>query len=134
MTFASDKMVTARKVHKCGECAGVIVPGERYARWAGSYEGDFWHMKSCASCDAFRKIILYVDEYFWEGCYGGIHAWVGDRLDREISTSYSWTFRLHIARLSSLFRQRWAGKGDAVQHALAAMQLEQQRFKTVAAG
>lgn len=134
--FASEKIVTARKRHVCGECSRVIEPGERYARWAGSWEGDFWTMKSCPQCDALRKIINYVDDYFWEGCYGGIHAWVADRLEREVSTWHSWTLRLHITRLCSLFRRGWAGEANEVELALAVIQDEKQRrlAKPVIAG
>ncbi|AMM44510.1 hypothetical protein BARRETLEMON_48 [Arthrobacter phage BarretLemon] len=127
MTFASEKIVTARKQHKCGECFGIIQPGARYYRGAGSWEGDFWHMKWCVNCDSFRDLILYADSEFWEQCYGGISVWVSERMHVEMSTSFSWTFRLHMARLSSLFIRRWAGLGEELTHARAAMQAEKSR-------
>ncbi|QDH48538.1 hypothetical protein SEA_GREKAYCON_48 [Arthrobacter phage Grekaycon] len=136
MTFAAEKFVTARKTHKCGECFRVIQPGEGYFRGAGNWEGDFWHMKWCLQCDRFRDIVLYVDSEFWQQCYGGLGEWVAERLYVEIDSSFSWTFRLHVNRLQSLFRQHWAGLEQEIEHAQAAMQLEKtaRRKKLVIAG
>ncbi|ASR80678.1 hypothetical protein FDI41_gp47 [Arthrobacter phage Piccoletto] len=125
MTFATEKLVTARKAHKCGECFRPIVKGEQYHRGAGKWEGDFWHMKWCVPCQKFRTILLYVDGEFWNDCYGGISSWVENVGAQELeSDGFSWTFRLHVARLSSLFRQHWAGLTTEIEHAQAAMQLE----------
>ncbi|UVK62299.1 hypothetical protein SEA_NATHANVAAG_47 [Arthrobacter phage NathanVaag] len=126
MTFATEKLVTARKVHKCGECFRPIVKGEQYYRGAGSWEGDFWHLKWCKPCDQFRSILLYVDGEFWNECYGGISSWVENVGAQELD-GFSWVFRLHVARLSSLFRQHWAGLGDEIEHAQAAMVVEKHR-------
>ncbi|ASR80601.1 hypothetical protein SEA_JORDAN_48 [Arthrobacter phage Jordan] len=136
MTFAAEKFVTARKQHKCGECFRVIQPGEGYFRGAGNWEGDFWHLKWCLQCDRFRDIVLYVDSEFWQQCYGGLGEWVAERLYVEIDSSFSWTFRLHVNRLQSLFRQKWAGLEQEIEHAQAAMQIDKQarRKKLVIAG
>lgn len=39
--FYDERMVTARKPHKCCETGRMIQPGERYWRICGKWEGDF---------------------------------------------------------------------------------------------
>lgn len=36
--------------HKCGECLGVIEPGEIYESVAGHHDGEFWTAKRCSDC------------------------------------------------------------------------------------
>ena len=52
--FYDGKVRTARKPHKCGECGGVIQPGEVYNLHAGVWEGDFWSIKNCSDCEQLR--------------------------------------------------------------------------------
>lgn len=42
------------KPHKCVECGGTILPGERYQKVCGKYEGSFYAEKSCACCAEIR--------------------------------------------------------------------------------
>lgn len=50
--------VKARKVHKCSECRGAILPGESYLRTWGIWEGEASVFKRCADCDALLKWAL----------------------------------------------------------------------------
>lgn len=52
MTTATPK---ARKAHRCPECEATIQPGERYARIAGSSDGDFFAAIQCLPCHAFGE-------------------------------------------------------------------------------
>ena len=51
--FHTTTTPKARKAHTCPECGTTIQPGERYARMAGSYDGDFVSAIQCEPCRAF---------------------------------------------------------------------------------
>ena len=40
LEFYTDKVYTAKKVHKCDLCNQEIIIGEKYHRQSGKYEGD----------------------------------------------------------------------------------------------
>jgi hypothetical protein len=107
-TFATGATVRARKAHQCGECFRQIEPGEHYVRNAGKWEGDFWSMKTCAHCDAFRKMVGTWDSDYHEDYYGGLHVWVGEigTCPREL-TYYKFPSPLSIYRWSRWFQTRW---------------------------
>lgn len=48
--FQSDEIVTARKPHKCCECAVTIVGGQKYKRYFGVWDGDFSSYRMCIAC------------------------------------------------------------------------------------
>lgn len=62
---------TAREPHSCEECGRRIGVGERYAKHAGVWEGQFWSgMKGCGHCERFRQLWVYtLNPYEWTyGC------------------------------------------------------------------
>jgi len=125
--FASERTVTAKKEHQCGECWRTIGKGETYERLAGKWEGDFWDMKSCTHCSAFRKIIDAVDTDFWEGAYGGIHAWVDNTGSSPAELAYYFRHGTHnllaLYRWSVWFGSQWR---DRDGHLRTVPQLEPQ--------
>lgn len=46
----SAAIVRARKQHECTVCGRDIHPGQRYARQAGTFEGEFYANKVCRTC------------------------------------------------------------------------------------
>ena len=51
VSFCSTRIINkARKRHRCDECRGPILPGERYEQAVGKQEGDMWYSKSCHRC------------------------------------------------------------------------------------
>jgi hypothetical protein len=54
-TFYERSTPTARKQHKCYECADVIDPGEKYERAVGLWEGYFSEFKTCQACVDIRQ-------------------------------------------------------------------------------
>ena len=48
----------ARKVHKCSECGGQILPGEKYRHTWGIWEGTAYAFKGCSDCRAFAAWAL----------------------------------------------------------------------------
>ena len=74
--FATDKIVTARKQHKCDECNRTIEKGERYERVTGKWDGEFYTFRTCSDCLSLRKTFFCTWRYeelwndFWEDfCY-----------------------------------------------------------------
>lgn len=51
--FQSEKVVTARRQRGCPECGTQILPGQRYARETGCWDGDFYSAVMCLPCKAF---------------------------------------------------------------------------------
>lgn len=52
--FYSEQIVTARKAHRCCECAETIQPGAKYERASGKSDGRIWTVASCALCAEIR--------------------------------------------------------------------------------
>lgn len=107
--FATTRTVAARKDHRCGECFRAIAPGETYERSAGSWEGDFWTMKTCSHCAALRTIIDKYDNTFYESMYGGVHAWVECSTAQELAYYYRGKDvpMLSLLRWSLQFGRQW---------------------------
>lgn len=90
--FYSQQQVKARKEHKCYWCGDTIMPGEKYYRVAGIYEGDFSTRKECDTCNT--TVAEYceqnrengvehedlINHWQWERCRK-CHHW--DIVDRE---------------------------------------------------
>jgi len=53
--FWSKTVPTARKQHRCEECAGPIFPGEKYEYIAGKWGGYFDSFKTCERCVDIRQ-------------------------------------------------------------------------------
>lgn len=48
--FYHQKVVKARKPHKCTACGGLILVGEKYLKHVDRFEGEFHSEKMCDSC------------------------------------------------------------------------------------
>ena len=51
----NERMVRARKVHKCCECEREILVGAVYEKVSGRWEGEFGTYKFCADCSDIGK-------------------------------------------------------------------------------
>ena len=49
-----QKIFTARKEHKCGECGRAILKGEQYEGYNGVSDGSFYWSKTCLDCLSIR--------------------------------------------------------------------------------
>jgi len=68
----SEKIVTARKEHKCIECNQVILIGEKYEKVDGCWDGSWSHFKTCEDCLSMIEIFFYSRPCFgdlWEEFY-----------------------------------------------------------------
>ena len=55
--FFSERMVTARKEHKCCECGAAIHCGQIFEYAKGKNDA-FWTAKTCAECAEIRKAMV----------------------------------------------------------------------------
>jgi hypothetical protein len=106
--FAATKATKARATHQCEECWRTIHPGETYHRTAGSWEGDFFTIKACGHCCAFRKHISEADDYYYECYFGGVSVWVENGYtDPTDLPGTTWEQRLGLYRMARHYRGRW---------------------------
>lgn len=112
--FATTIARRARKPHRCEECFRTIHPGETYHRTAGSWEGDFFTVKACAHCCAFRKHIDRADDGYNESYFGGAGAWVDNGYYATCDLpGTTWAQRLGLYRMARHFQDRWRdGEGQ----------------------
>ena len=52
--FYTDKVVTAKKQHKCYECGETISIGDKYQRCSGKWDGEVLTYKTCLGCMRIR--------------------------------------------------------------------------------
>lgn len=64
--FAQDRVVTARKPHRCNECYAMIAKGQDYYYHSGKYDGNFYSYKVCRRCSYDR--VRVVEHELAEGC------------------------------------------------------------------
>lgn len=48
--FYHSELRKARKPHKCVECTGHALPGEKYEYVRGKWDGTIWTFKTCPRC------------------------------------------------------------------------------------
>lgn len=53
--FFNDRIMRARKEHKCCECGEAICIGEKYEYITGKWDGNFDTFKTCLPCSRIRK-------------------------------------------------------------------------------
>jgi hypothetical protein len=53
--FYSDRVVRARKLHKCYECGRQISIGSQYQRYSGKWEGQMDSFTTCLDCMNIRE-------------------------------------------------------------------------------
>jgi len=51
---------TARKTYACCECGSEILPGEKYHKLTGVWDGVFATYKTCAVCQRVREAVIGV--------------------------------------------------------------------------
>ena len=82
LEFLTMTQPKARKQHKCYLCNYPIVYGERYVRFSGKYDGEFFDNCYHAECD--ELIDSYCDDVMdseWD--HDAIIDWLSDRYCRE---------------------------------------------------
>ncbi len=50
-----QKVIKARKIHKCCECGNTILPGNQFEHYTGSQDGSLFHYKTCLVCVEIRN-------------------------------------------------------------------------------
>lgn len=78
-SLLDEKTVTAKKAHKCSECRGAILPGERYLKTWGIWEGEAHTFKRCEDCAELMKWAeAHVPCICW--LYGDTHQSIMDAM------------------------------------------------------
>ena len=81
----SEKMVKARKEHKCCECHEPIKPGNIYELVKGLWQGDWGTYKTCRVCAQIRKDFMSCG---W--IYGGLWEALRDSLAEKNEETGKW--------------------------------------------
>ena len=61
-----QKIVTARKTHKCGECHREISSGEQYEYYTGVLDGEIGTEKTCMDCLSLRNSGLFCNGFIFQ--------------------------------------------------------------------
>jgi hypothetical protein len=98
--------LTARTVHKCGECSRNIAPGEFYSRAAGLLDGSSgWvTIKTCSHCCAMSG---WLDAM----CGGWVYGEVLEELIEHWDEGYK---SLAFGRLIAGMKHQWHGGKDPI--------------------
>jgi hypothetical protein len=99
---------TARKEHKCRECARIIKPGERYEYVFAIWEGEACHVRTCSHCLSLREWVKAHVPCF---CWGH-----GEMIEAAINTAPGFWFgtlrrQVAIEHARGYRRARHNGKG-----------------------
>lgn len=58
LTVSSQKIVKARKHHKCEECDQIINPGDFYELFKGCWDGKWADYRTCADCSSIKEVFF----------------------------------------------------------------------------
>jgi len=64
--FYHESFPKARKVRKCCECNGEILPGSKYHKVTGKWHGKIRTYNTCTPCHSIRKHYCFYGFYFGE--------------------------------------------------------------------
>lgn len=67
--FCSQRIITARKKHRCIECSRTIEYGEKYEYTFGVWDGSPSVYKTCEDCLSVRNVFFCEGHYFSEVWY-----------------------------------------------------------------
>lgn len=89
--FYTEKLVTARKEHKCCETGKVIQKGEKYWRCVGKWDGQMSVFRQCQAayilCRTVNLHILHECQIY----FGGLYSWIEEqRYWRENDVIVEW--------------------------------------------
>lgn len=74
--FIDQKITTCRKIRRCVECSTVIMPGRKYLKTAGVWDGRWSHFSQCLVC-AWVSWLATIESYDCEGpAFGELKNWL----------------------------------------------------------
>jgi hypothetical protein len=103
--FVDTRVVAARKPHKCSECGGAIVKGERHQVRAYKFEGEFYAERVCDPC---REV---AGEFGYSILGGGLWTHMADEWGQGARVQ-ACINRLETARAKTHMRDRWLAWQD----------------------
>lgn len=101
-TLLHQARPTARKVHRCSCCGGIIRAGQMYCRDTFVYDGRVYDWLTCPGCEPLRTI---VDAWSSAACGEGISAddyreWANDNQDDPVHGEVA---RAFLARAEGVY-------------------------------
>ena len=96
-SLGPGRYVTARREHKCAECARRIGAGESYFREAYTWDGNFTLHKTCTHCMVVRQ---WLQDECGGWCYGSVE---------EDAADHSSGYGMDLARAVIGMRWQWRG-------------------------
>jgi len=109
-SFYTEKVVKARKMHKCVECHRGIKPGERYESAAGCWDDGFHVMKTCADCLSVRNA-MFCSGWMYGEIWNEVreHLYYVDDLDLETTNQLTSNALERVLRIIN-GHKRWKRK------------------------
>jgi len=106
-----DKIVTARKTHKCYECGRDIVAGEKYRYEKTKYDDEITTIKTCLDCVSIRKHL--VCDFYW----GQVWDLVSESIDYYSDDNQPWSAISRLtpaarAKVCEIIERTWDAYGD----------------------
>lgn len=90
----------ARKLHTCGECGRIIIPGEVYTCDRYGFKGKIHHLKVCPHCEVVRA-------WLRAECGGTLF---GGAL-QDFYDHFEWPQYVDLLRINVMSRRRWMRPG-----------------------
>ncbi len=107
--FYRDGIYKARKEHKCCECDGKILPGVRYFKTVGKWEGKFSTFRQCLPCHEIQR--AFSCDGGW--VYGGLwEAWDDADGFASLTVHDSCFKKLSLEAREFLVQRWWRWKED----------------------
>ena len=91
----------ARKEYLCGECHKTIQPGDKYQKFVGKFDGDFFCEKTCEVCAEIRDCLSCGTSPAFGEMWGEIRDYVFP------SMTTSCFDKLETAEAKAELRRRW---------------------------
>lgn len=76
--FYTERLVTARREHKCSETGAIIHKGDKYWRCVGKWDGDVQTFKQCQAAYMLCRV---VNLHILKECqiyFGGLGEWMAN--------------------------------------------------------
>jgi hypothetical protein len=100
--FSTMKWPKARKEHKCEECGRAIAKGEIYQKFSGKFDGDMYHVETCAQCAEIRSVFSCEAWPMWGELWKDAREILFPRLNTACFA------KLRTAEARELLRSKWA--------------------------
>lgn len=100
--FCDERILHARKQHKCDECGRQIAPGEKYHRASGKWADGFCTYRTCEHCAVAQRWLA-------DNCDGYAYQMIEEDIEAH-ARDYR---RIDLARIAVGMRRGWVTRKGA---------------------